>query len=181
MSATQVCRRNIHSLIQLTVLQRTVREIVTPCTQTTCCNKSLKTAISELTAFRTSDHMQARFFGFCNCYHFGFCDFIIFLTLAEVCIQAQAGQSERLKSLRTTKNFEDNFVYRRSTNTLSKEMTGNRLISRDSYGEGINVFSPIAIITASGPLSRRPQDVVIIDQTGSASHHASMYIGVTKR
>lgn len=35
-------------------------------------------------------------------------------------------------------------------------MTGNRLISRDIYGEVINVLSPIAIITASGPLSKRP-------------------------
>jgi hypothetical protein len=54
------------------------------------------------------------------------------------------------------KNFEDNIVNRRSTNTLPKEMTDNRLIKRDSYGEWINVLSLIAIITASGPSSKRP-------------------------
>jgi hypothetical protein len=46
-------------------------------------------------------------------------------------------------------------VYRSSSNTLSKEMIGNRLISRDTYGERTSVFSPTAIITASGPLSKR--------------------------
>jgi hypothetical protein len=68
----------------------------------------------------------------------------------------------------------------RSITAPSEKNDWQQIYPQWLFGKPATEFSAITIITAPSPSSKRPLFFVKVDQTDSVSHHAGVYIGVTK-